>query len=79
MSPTGEVIRQSFRMGFKAFNNEAEYETMVTGLQLAKSLGARQLKVTNDSQIIINQINGEYISRDSKMAAYLALVNNLMS
>lgn len=48
-SPTGEVIKQSFRLGFKASNNEAAYEAMVAGLRLAKSLGARRLKVTNDS------------------------------
>lgn len=52
---------------------------MVASLQLAKALGATQLKVMNDSQLVVNQINGDYIARDTKMAAYLELVNHLQS
>lgn len=61
-SPTGEAIKQSFRLGFKASNNEAEYEVMVVGLQLTISLGARRLKVTSDSQLIVNQVSGECVA-----------------
>ena len=28
-SPTGELLQQSFRLGFKASNNEAEYEALI--------------------------------------------------
>ncbi|KAF8105188.1 hypothetical protein N665_0162s0063 [Sinapis alba] len=31
-STTGELLRQSFRLGFKASNNEAEYEALIAGL-----------------------------------------------
>ena len=30
-SPTKEVIKQSFRLGFRASNNEAEYEAAIAG------------------------------------------------
>ena len=31
-SPTGEMVEQSFRLGFNASNNEAEYESLIIGL-----------------------------------------------
>ena len=35
-SPYGIMVEQSFRFGFKASNNQVEYEALITGLQLAK-------------------------------------------
>ena len=35
-----EIIEQSFRLGFNASNNDAEYEALIAGLRLAKTLGA---------------------------------------
>ena len=48
-SPDGEIIEQSFRLGFNALNNEAEYEALIAGLRLAKALGARRLRIYSDS------------------------------
>lgn len=70
-TPTRELIEQSFQLGFKASNNEAEYETMVARLRLAKSLGASRVKVTSDSQLVVNRVNGEYVACDTMMTSYL--------
>lgn len=78
-TPAGEIIGQFFLLGFKASNNEAKYKAMVAGLQLAKSLGARILKVMSDSQLVMNQVSGEYVARNMKMASYLELVNTFRS
>ena len=32
-SPTGELLQQFFRLGFKVSNNEAEYESLIAGLR----------------------------------------------
>ncbi|KAF8099897.1 hypothetical protein N665_0236s0057 [Sinapis alba] len=40
-SPTGELIRQSFSFDFPASNNEAEYESLIAGLRLAKAVRAK--------------------------------------
>ena len=39
---TSEGIRleHSFRLGFRAFNNEAEYETLLIGLKAVLDMGA---------------------------------------
>lgn len=39
----------NIRFGFKATNNEAEYESMIIELCLARTLKARNVKVNSDS------------------------------
>ena len=39
-------------------NNEAKYEALLQGLELAKSLGADSVLVQGDSQLVIGQVNG---------------------
>src|SRR5689334_19553614 len=44
----------------KATNNVAEYRALITGLREAKKLGARQVYIRGDSELIIKQIKGIY-------------------
>ena len=39
-APTGEVIEQAIRLDFFASNNEAEYEAIIAGLDLAISVSS---------------------------------------
>ena len=48
-SPEGIDIEYALRFGFQASNNEAEYESVIAGLNLAHSLEVDQLKVCSDS------------------------------
>jgi len=45
-------------------NNEAKYEALFQGLELAKSLGAESILVQGDSQLIIEQVNGTYEAKE---------------
>lgn len=58
---------------------DIEYEATVAGLWLAKSLGTRRLKVRSDSQLVVNQVSGEYMACNTKMVSYLEPVNPLHS
>ena len=78
-SPKGDLIQQAIRCGFKATNNEAEYEALIAGLNLAKDMGIRKLSVRSDSQLVVNQLLGSYQARDLKMASYLEHVKILQS
>lgn len=51
-------LEYAIRFRFKAINNEAEYEAMIRGLHLACTLGAKRVKVNNDSQLVVGQIQG---------------------
>ena len=55
--PEGETLKYAVGLQFPAINNEAEYEILLTGLSLAKALGAKSLIVQAYSQLIIGQVN----------------------
>ena len=44
----------------KATNNVAEYRALLLGLELARELGAEEVEVVNDSELVARQIGGEY-------------------
>ncbi|XP_024015214.1 uncharacterized protein LOC112088924 [Eutrema salsugineum] len=76
-TPTGKLLEQSFRLDFPASNNEAEYETLIAGLRLAKEIGAQHLHAYCDSQLVASQFSGEYDTKNDRMEAYLQLVKQL--
>ncbi len=43
-----------------ATNNVAEYRALIVGLEEAKKLGVRNLRVIGDSELVIKQMLGEY-------------------
>ena len=55
---TPEVIHLEYtlKFGFRSSNIEAEYEALLVRLQLATSMGAQQVRIYSDSQIVINQV-----------------------
>ena len=55
-SPEGDLIQQAIRYGFKATKNEAEYEALIAGLNLAKYMGIKKLDIRSDSQLVVNQL-----------------------
>jgi ribonuclease HI len=75
--PDGDILKYAIQLGFPATNNIAEYEGLVTGLQLAKDLGIRRLLIRGDSQLVAKQVQKEYDCNNDKMAEYLAEVRRL--
>ena len=52
----GMRLEHFFRLGFKASNNDAEYETFITGLRTAFDMGAHDIEVYLNSRLVINQV-----------------------
>nr|XP_027067824.1 uncharacterized protein LOC113693491 [Coffea arabica] len=75
--PQGEVCSYALRFGFPATNNEVEYETLIAGFQLTRRLGAQQIHVRNDSQLVVRQVLGEYKTKKETMQRYLSKVHQL--
>ena len=46
------------RIGFKATTNEAEYEALLAGIRVAIELKLESLDIYNDSQLVVNQVDG---------------------
>ena len=55
-----EYWSESFFVGENFTNNHAEYAGLILGLQKAKLLGIKSLKVEGDSLLVINQMKGLY-------------------
>jgi len=67
----GDTIECMVRLDFPATNNESEYEALIAGLDLAKAAGATRVVIYCDSQVITNQINGDYECKGERMKKYL--------
>ena len=48
-------------------NNEAEYKAILTGLRVAKALGAKIALLRNDSQLVIRQVKGDFEVTETRM------------
>ena len=67
------------RLDFPTTNNEAEYEALVAGLDLAKAAGAENIVVHYDSPMVTSQINGDYKCKNDRMKRYLEEVKYRIS
>jgi ribonuclease HI len=59
-SPEGSVLAEKGVYIGEATNNVAEYRAVLLGLELARQLGAREVEVVNDSELVARQIGGQY-------------------
>ena len=51
-TPKGDKIECKIRLDFPTTNNEVEYEALVAGLDLAKAVGAENVVLHCDSQMV---------------------------
>lgn len=56
----GEPIAELGQHLGTATNNQAEYTALVRALERAAELGARELEILSDSELIVKQMSGEY-------------------
>jgi ribonuclease HI len=59
-SPGGEIIDEQAQLLGNATNNVAEYRALLLGLTTAKALGASEVEVIGDSELIAKQVQGLY-------------------
>jgi hypothetical protein len=63
-SPEGDIIKRAIRLQYTTTNIEAKYEAQLAGLKMAKTLGATELDVHSDSQLVERQVNGDYEAKE---------------
>ncbi len=57
---SGKTVKKMRKyLGFMT-NNQAEYNALLLGLNLARTSGVRNLQVYLDSELVVRQVNGEY-------------------
>ncbi len=56
----GEIVGERGEMIGVATNNVAEYRAVLLGAALAAELGASEVEIVNDSELIAYQLSGKY-------------------
>nr|XP_023901973.1 uncharacterized protein LOC112013826 [Quercus suber] len=74
----GDKLNYKVRLQYQTTNNEVEYEALLKGLELAKSVEAGSVLVLGDSQLVIGQVNGTCEVKEDKMKRYLKKVLRLV-
>jgi ribonuclease HI len=64
----GQVLQASGLFLGKRTNNEAEYEAVINALRAAQELGARDVVLQTDSELLVRQINGIYRVKNERLA-----------
>jgi hypothetical protein len=70
ISPSGMYIDLSIRLEFACTNNHVEYESLLHGLEYLRDLGARDVDVFGDSNLIMQQIKWDSQCLDRVLNSY---------
>ena len=74
----GTVIREEGIFLGRATSNVAEYRALLAGLAAAADLGAAQVEVCSDSELMVRQMNGEYRVRNAGLRPLFAQAQELV-
>ena len=78
VTSTGIQLEHSFRLGFRASNNEAKYEALLVGLRTVLGMGTRDVEIYLDSWLVVSQVQGIFEARDFQMREYLQVVKQVL-
>src|SRR3954469_4739679 len=80
-SPKKDQLKYVLQIHFAASNNIAEYEALVHGLKVAKEIGIRRILCYGDSDLVVQQVSGNWDALDDNMVCidfmYKRLVDTL--
>ena len=62
----------------RATNNQAEYRAIIAALEEAIRLGAKQVDIKMDSELVVKQINGEYRVKKATLKPLYQQVKQLL-
>jgi ribonuclease HI len=78
ISPHDDKLKYVLRISFsQASNNEAEYEALLHGMEMAKACGATRLKIFGDSNLVIQQVMNRCDTINDNMMPYKNLYHYL--
>nr|GEV65189.1 reverse transcriptase domain-containing protein [Tanacetum cinerariifolium] len=77
-SPEGTKFTYVLRFQFTPSNNEVEYEALIAGLRIVTQMGVRNVHVSIDSKLVVNQVLGTYVAKEENMIKYLEKAKSLV-
>lgn len=77
-SPSGELLVEHAELLGRVSNNVAEYRALLLGLAQARELGAEEVEVVGDSELIAKQVQGLYkVKHEAMKPLYLQAMKAL--
>ncbi|XP_050220389.1 uncharacterized protein LOC126670652 [Mercurialis annua] len=77
VSPSRAKTSLSFNLDFEYTNNQSEYEALIIGFEILLDLGAKNVKIIGDFQLVIRQVSGEYKCMSYSLTYYYAIARQL--
>ena len=77
ITPQTCSLPKEYKILFPCTNNIAEYEALINGMKIIAECRVDQLNVFGDSQLVINQVNDIYQTKDEKLLPYKCMVDDL--
>lgn len=62
-----DKLKYKLHLQYQPTNNEIEYEALLKGLELAKSVEVRSILILGDFQLVMGQVNGAYEAKEGWM------------
>ena len=75
---SGSVLRSGGRYLGETTNNVAEYEALIWGLEVARSLGIRDVHVLCDSELVVRQMMGAYRVKHENLKPLFARAQSIL-
>lgn len=75
----GTILAEISQFIGRATNNVAEYTALITALEKAAALGAEEIEVYTDSELVVKQIIGEYRVKNEGLKPLHRKVKSLAS
>jgi len=70
------LLEQALQFRFRVTNNQAKYEALLAGLNLAYDMGAHEVTCKSDSHVMVDQLNGEFEVKEPLLQRYFHAAKN---
>ncbi len=74
-----QIIREAFKYLGYCTNNVAEYKALILGLEEVLQLGAREVCISVDSELLARQIQGRYAVRNANLRPLFGEIQKKLS
>ncbi|KAL5549105.1 hypothetical protein UlMin_004336 [Ulmus minor] len=78
ISPESTIHTKACKLMYGCSNNEAEYEALIAGLELAAEKGAKNLNIQGDSRLVVQQLKGEFAVKEPALTRYRARAQQIL-
>ena len=78
MDPYGRLHLHAYSLNYFSTNNTTEYDALICGMELAIQMNVRRLLVKGHSQLVIQQVLGNYETKEQQLLVCKARVVSLL-